>query len=97
MEPSGLQIKVNALQRLIKEESLYQQEVIEQEQFVNQMKANNADEYEIKKQIEVLEESQRMVPEVTKKIKEHKEGLRKFLENYSGDEDTTTANSLISS
>lgn len=67
MGPSPLQIKVNALKRLIKEEKLSKQEVAEQEQHINQMKANNADEYELKKQIQVLEESQRMVPEVTKK------------------------------
>ena len=66
MGPSPLQIKVNALKRLIKEEKLSKQEVAEQEQHINQMKANNADEYELKKQIQVLEESQRMVPEVTK-------------------------------
>lgn len=69
MSPSSLQIKVNSLKRLIKEESLYQQEVAEQQHFVNQMKSNNADEYELKKQIQVLEESQRMVPEVSEKIK----------------------------
>ncbi|EER35777.1 tubulin-specific chaperone A [Candida tropicalis MYA-3404] len=95
MAPSPLQIKVNALKRLIKEEKLYQQEVSEQEQFVNQMKANNADEYELKKQIEVLQEAQRMVPEVTKKIKEHKESLKEFLETYTGEEDTSAAKELL--
>ncbi|KAF6066908.1 Tubulin binding cofactor A family protein [Candida albicans] len=67
MGPSPLQIKVNALKRLIKEEKLSKQEVAEQEQHINQMKANNADEYELKKQIQVLEESQRMVPKSPKK------------------------------
>lgn len=95
MAPSQLQIKVNALKRLVKEESLYRQEVTEQEQFVAQMKANNADEYEIKKQIQVLEESQRMVPEVTKKISQHKDALKLFLETYKGDEDITTATGLL--
>ena len=54
MGPSPLQIKVNALKRLIKEEKLSKQEVAEQEQHINQMKANNADEYELKKQIQFL-------------------------------------------
>lgn len=97
MSPSALQIKVNALKRLIKEESLYQQEVAEQQNFVNQMKSNNADEYELKKQIQVLEESQRMVPEVSEKIKKHKQALVEFVENYKGDEDLSAANELISS
>lgn len=95
MAPSQLQIKVSALKRLIKEEKLYQQEVKEQEQYVAQMKANNADEYEIKKQIEVLEESKRMVPQVTTKIEEHRDALKQFLESYSGDEDVKQAQELL--
>lgn len=95
MAPSPVQIKVNALKRLIKEETLYKQEVTEQESYVNQMRANKVDEYELKKQIEVLEESQRMVPEVTKKIAQHKEALSQFLESYDGEDDLTEAKSLI--
>ncbi|RLV95453.1 Spore wall maturation protein DIT1 [Spathaspora sp. JA1] len=95
MSPSPLQVKVSALKRLIKEEKYYQQEVSEQEQYVSQMKAHKADEYEIKKQVEVLEESKRMVPQVSKKISEHKEALKKFLESYSGEEDISTAKELV--
>lgn len=95
MAPTQLQIKVNALKRLIKEETLYQKEVKEQEQHVATMKKDNADEYEIKKQIEVLEESQRMVPEITAKINQHKSALAKFLETYNGDEDLSAAEELL--
>ncbi|RLP66958.1 hypothetical protein L150_05741 [Candida albicans Ca529L] len=95
MGPSPLQIKVNALKRLIKEEKLSRQEVAEQEQHINQMKANNADEYELKKQIQVLEESQRMVPEVTKKVAEYRQALKEFLDSYKGDEDVTEAKELL--
>ena len=95
MPPSALQIKVNALKRLIKEETLYQQEVAEQQQYVDHMKSNNADEYELKKQIQVLEESQRMVPEVSRKIKDHKEALSQFLETYKGEEDLSAAKELV--
>ena len=95
MGPSPLQIKVNALKRLIKEEKLSKQEVAEQEQHINQMKANNADEYELKKQIQVLEESQRMVPEVTKKVAEYIQALKEFLDSYKGDEDVTEAKELL--
>lgn len=95
MPPTQLQIKVNALKRLVKEEGLYQQEVVEQEKYVNQMKLNGADEYEIKKQVEVLNESQRMVPQVSKKIAEHKQALKSFLLTYTGDEDVSVANELV--
>ncbi|CAK9437265.1 uncharacterized protein LODBEIA_P16430 [Lodderomyces beijingensis] len=93
--PTQLQIKVDALKRVIKEEKLYRQEVAEQDKYVAQMKANNADEYEIKKQVEVLEESQRMVPVVGDKIKELKQSLKEYLGTYTGEEDTSEAKSLI--
>lgn len=93
--PSQLQIKTNALKRLIKEEKLYKQEVVEQEQYVEQMKRNQADQYEIKKQIEVLHESQRMVPQVSGKIASMKESLREFLNEYTGEEDVSEAKSLL--
>lgn len=83
------------MKRLIKEETLYKQEVTDQEKYVEQMKSKDADEYELKKQVQVLEESQRMVPELTRKIKEHKEALVLFLDTYTGDEDVSVAKSLI--
>lgn len=95
MAPSQLEIKVNALKRLIKEESLYTHEVEEQEKYVKQMEANQADKYELKKQNQVLEESKKMVPEVTKKINEHKESLKEFLSSYNGDEDVSAAQQLL--
>ncbi|KAI5958806.1 RBL2 [Candida theae] len=95
MAPSQLQIKVSALKRLIKEKDMYQREVSEQEQYVNQLKANNGDEYELKKQVEVLDESKRMVPQVSKKIEELKKSLSEYLENYTGDEDVTEAKDLL--
>lgn len=74
---------------------MYRNEVNEQEKYVEQMRTSKADEYELKKQIEVLNESQRMVPELLKKIKEHREKLVEFLESYAGDEDTSIARSLV--
>ncbi|EGV63897.1 tubulin folding cofactor A [Yamadazyma tenuis] len=95
MAPTPLEIKVNALKRLIKEESLYNQETAEQASLVDQMRTNNADPYELKKQVEVLNESKRMVVELTKKIDSHSKSLAEFLKGYSGDEDLTLASSLL--
>jgi tubulin-specific chaperone A len=53
MAPSQLQIKTNALGRLLKESNLYQKEVEEQQARVDNLKANSADEYEIKKAVGV--------------------------------------------
>lgn len=51
MAPSQLQIKINALTRLVKESNLYEKETAEQQARVDTLKANNADEYEIKKAV----------------------------------------------
>lgn len=95
MPPSPLQIKINALKRLIKEEGLYKKEAEEQAARVSMMKEGNEDEYDIRKQEEVLEEARKMVPEIAVKIAEHKEALREFLTNYTGDEDIAPAEVLL--
>jgi tubulin-specific chaperone A len=51
MAPSKLQIKVNALTRLMKEEKLYRDEVQQHGAKIVEMKAANADEYEVKKMV----------------------------------------------
>ena len=95
MALTPIQIKINAIKRLVKEESLYKQEVEEQEQYVAGMRKANADEYEIKKQVEVLEESKRMVPEVSKKVAQYKEDLATFLKSYTGTDDLAEAKLLL--
>lgn len=94
MSPTQLQIKVKALERLISEKSFYCKEVKEYAQSLDQMKSAGADVYEVRKQAQVLEESQRMVPELERKIKEHTRSLSDFLKTYDGDEDTAIAKSL---
>lgn len=54
MAPSQLQIKTNALGRLLKESNLYQKEADEQQARVDSLKANGADEYEIKKAVSAI-------------------------------------------
>lgn len=95
MAPSQLDIKTRALGRLIKEESLYHQELSEQERVVASMKQQQADPYELKKQVEVLEDTRKMIPELRKKVKESLGSLEHFLGEYSGDDDLTMANANI--
>ncbi|ODQ82564.1 hypothetical protein BABINDRAFT_24426, partial [Babjeviella inositovora NRRL Y-12698] len=95
MAPTKLEIKLKSLNRLMKEESLYREELAEQQVVVDNLKANNADEYDLKKQIEVLEETRKMIPELLKKVTEHKQALDEFLESYSGEEDLTEAKEAI--
>ncbi|XP_033625683.1 tubulin-specific chaperone A-like [Asterias rubens] len=55
--------------KLIKEKAMYEKEVIEQTAKVEKMKTNNEDQYDIRKQQEVLEESKMMIPDSTKRIR----------------------------
>ncbi|CAI5755542.1 unnamed protein product [Candida verbasci] len=70
-------------------EGLYKQEVKDQEEYVKGL-----DGYELKKQLEVLDESKRMVPEVSKKIEQHKDELKKYIEEHP-DEDLKEAKELL--
>lgn len=97
MPPTTLQIKTNALSRLLKEQKLYRQEVLDQQKFVQQMISKNADEYEIRKQQQVLEESQRMITELDKKVNEHTDDLKNYVANYEGEENLDAARGLLSS
>ena len=95
MPPLTLEIKVNAIKRLTKERGIYAQEVKDQQAQVQALKDQDADVYEIKKQEEVLEEGQRMIPELEDKIATHKQALKEYLETYLGDEDVTEAKELV--
>jgi len=54
--------------------------VKEQEARVEAMKAEQKDEYEIKKQIEVLNESRRMIPDCTKRLRSAHAELTELLD-----------------
>lgn len=58
---------------------MYKQETVEQAERVEKMKSNGDDEYEIKKQVEVLKDTEQMVPIMRKKIVEMKESLEGIL------------------
>lgn len=95
MAPTQLEIKTKSLGRLIKEESLYQQELKEQESHVENLKTSNADSYEIKKQVEVLDDTKKVIPEIRKKISEAKDSLEAHIKDYTGTEDLTASKENI--
>ncbi|CCH42939.1 Tubulin-specific chaperone A [Wickerhamomyces ciferrii] len=95
MAPSQLEIKTKALGRLIKEESLYQDELKAQEAHVEQLKSSGADQYDLKKQVEVLDDTKNVIPEIRKKIDEAQQSLEEFLKEYQGTEDLTASKENI--
>lgn len=96
MAPTQLEIKVKSLQRLVKEESYYQQEAKDQAAHVERLKTDpKIDPYDLKKQIEVLQDTQRLLPTLYEKIKQFMDNLSQFLETYSGEESTTDAKAIL--
>ncbi|CEP20773.1 RBL2 [Cyberlindnera jadinii] len=95
MSPSQLEIKTRALGRLIKEETIYHDEVKEQEGVIASMKSADADEYEIKKQVEVLEDTKKMIPLLREKIQQSLESLEQFLKDYTGEDSLDSASANI--
>ncbi|XP_015244522.1 PREDICTED: tubulin-specific chaperone A [Cyprinodon variegatus] len=64
----NIKIKTGVVKRLAKEEISYINEAKQQEEKVERAKAEGGDEYVIKKQIEVLQESRMMIPDCRRRL-----------------------------
>ncbi|TSK71986.1 AP-3 complex subunit beta-1 [Bagarius yarrelli] len=74
--PSG----ENNIHRLAKEELLYIKEAKQQEEKIEHLKAEAGDEYYIKKQMEVLQESRMMIPDCHRRLAMAHADLQQLLE-----------------
>ncbi|NWX51970.1 TBCA protein, partial [Steatornis caripensis] len=54
--------------RLAKEKIMYEKEAKQQEEKIEKMKAEACDDYGIKKQIEILQESRMMIPDCQRRL-----------------------------
>ncbi|XP_073334662.1 tubulin-specific chaperone A [Pagrus major] len=63
-----IKIKTGIVKRLAKEEIAYKTEAKQQEEKVERLKAEAGDEYVIKKQLEVLQESKMMIPDCRRRL-----------------------------
>ncbi|XP_042365511.1 tubulin-specific chaperone A [Plectropomus leopardus] len=75
-----IKIKTGVLKRLVKEEIAYKKEAKQQEEKVERMKAEGGDDYVIKKQTEVLQESKMMIPDCRRRLTMAHAELLQFLE-----------------
>ncbi|KAL5004761.1 hypothetical protein ScPMuIL_018217 [Solemya velum] len=64
-----LKIRTGVVRRLVKEKQAYEKEAVDLEQKVEKMKTDGKDEYDIRKQTEVLQESKAMIPDTLKRLK----------------------------
>ncbi|KAI5849742.1 tubulin binding cofactor A-domain-containing protein [Tricharina praecox] len=67
--PTALAIKTSAVMRLIKEESMYHKELVLEKNRLAKMEADGeSDEYAIKQQTKVVEETKGVVPALREKL-----------------------------
>jgi len=65
----NIKIKTGVVKRLAKEKKMYEKEAEEMDVKLAKMKADGKDDYDIKKQIEVKNESTAMIPDCSRRLK----------------------------
>ncbi|XP_068190833.1 tubulin-specific chaperone A [Antennarius striatus] len=76
-----IKIKTGVVKRLAKEETMYKKEAKLQEEKVERMKAEEADKYCLKQQVEVLKESYMMIPDCHRRLMTAYEDLQQLLDD----------------
>ncbi|KAB0802934.1 hypothetical protein PPYR_05120 [Photinus pyralis] len=76
-----LKIKTGVVRRLAKEKVVYEEEAEQQRARIEKFKQEGKDEYDIRKQEEVLQESLMMVPDCQRKLAKAIEELKNIIEN----------------
>ncbi|GCC20471.1 tubulin-specific chaperone A [Chiloscyllium punctatum] len=83
-----IKIKIGVVKRLAKEKLMYEKEVKQQEEKVEKMKVDGNDQYMVKKQMEVLQESRMMIPDCQRRLETAHSDLAQLLESEKELEDT---------
>ncbi|EGD76789.1 tubulin cofactor a [Salpingoeca rosetta] len=76
-----IKIKTGVVKRLGKEREVNLKEIAQQEKRIQKYKDEGRDEYDIKKQYEVLEECKMMVPDTEQRLKKAHDELTAMLES----------------
>ena len=80
-----LSILVGVVKRTQKELEAYHKELSDQKAKVEKMRATGADEYDIKKQVEVQGESEMMIPDTMRRLAKGVEDLAGFVAQNAGE------------
>jgi len=78
-----IKIKTGVVKRLTKEKEMYEKEAVQIAGKIEKMKEEGKDEYDIKKQNEVLNESRSMVPDTVRRLKAAHAELDELLKKES--------------
>lgn len=76
-----IKIKTGVVRRLAKEKVTYEKEAETQRQRIESYKKQGKDEYEVRKQEEVLQESLMMVPDCQRRLLKAYDELKQILDN----------------
>lgn len=69
------------VKRLVKEKVMYEKEAKQQEEKIEKMKAEDGENYAIKKQAEILQESRMMIPDCQRRLEAAYTDLQQILES----------------
>lgn len=93
-----LKIKTGVVKRLAKEKTVYEKEAEEQRARIEKFKRDGKDEYEIRKQEEVLQEALMMVPDCQRRLVRAFDDLKSVLDvekDLKGSEEFAAANKIL--
>ncbi|CAI9167082.1 tubulin-specific chaperone A [Muntiacus reevesi] len=76
-----IKIKTGVVKRLVKEKMMYEKEAKQQEEKIEKMKAEDGENYAIKKQAEILQESRMMIPDCRRRLEAAHADLLQLLES----------------
>lgn len=76
-----IKIKTGVVKRVAKEKVVYEREVEEQKEKIQKLKQDGKDEYDIRKQEEVLQECLMMIPECKRRLAKAFEDLDNIVNN----------------
>ncbi|KAJ1983479.1 hypothetical protein H4R33_004741 [Dimargaris cristalligena] len=82
MSLRDLTIKTNTLKRVLNDEQYYLKEAASQRTHIDKLRADGADEYVIRKQVEVLDETLNMLPDSKKRIAKAVEDLKTLMDTH---------------
>ncbi|XP_060072114.1 tubulin-specific chaperone A-like [Ylistrum balloti] len=83
-----LKIQTGVVKRITKERYAYEKEAEMIEKKVEKMKAEGKDEYDIRKQEEVLEESRSMMPDTKRRLKKGIDSLIDCMKKFEQEQTT---------
>ncbi|GES82034.1 tubulin-specific chaperone A [Rhizophagus clarus] len=94
-----LKIKTGTVKRLFNDEKSYRKEGESQQKRIDKLISEGADEHDISKQKEVLQESLNMIPDCHNRLMEAQKQLQKLLENkdasWEGTEELKQAEDIL--